>query len=251
MSKKNLGVKALSLMLVLMMLMSVCAPTIGAAVSTAEDSHINYVSIGDSMTNGYGFEGYYQGNKTTDQYDFMTGEGVYGADAYPMQFEKYLEGKGYTVNHTKLAPSALLADDLLFLLGGSDELSDNDWAGFEDYVGNYTVDQLKPYFQNAVAEADIITMCIGNASFGAYLVQQVTEVIGILGGTPEVDEQLTLENGLALLESEEAKKAVLEIYNEMKAELAVYAGVLPENIDKLATSLRREAALLARDTNQG
>ena len=106
MSKKNLGVKALSLMLVLMMLMSVCAPTIGAAVSTTEDSHINYVSIGDSMTNGYGFEGYYQGNKTTDQYDFMTGEGVYGADAYPLQFEKYLEGK------IELNQSAYMGDEL-------------------------------------------------------------------------------------------------------------------------------------------
>ena len=227
---------ALSLLLAFSLLLGMSANGLAALMEgtrtsgvPGEDSTgktLNYVSIGDSMTNGYGFEGYEQCNATNNNYDFIAGKNVYGEGSYALQFEEYLKGKGYDVNHTKLAPSALLADDLLYLLGAREEEFDDDWAGYRDYVGDYDkpekIDQLKAHFQTAVTEADIITMCIGNASFGAYLVQQVTEVIGIMGGTSQVDPQLTLENGLALLEDEEAKKIVLDIYADMKADINEY-----------------------------
>ena len=238
---------ALSLLLVFCMLLSVSANglvAIAAELRSADgnesvDKTINYVSIGDSMTNGYGFEGYEQCDSTNSRYDFINDVGVYGEGSYALQFEAYLKNKGYDVNHTKLAPSALLADDLLYLLGAREEEFDDNWDGYRHYVGNYddpeNMDRLKAHFQTAVTEADIITMCIGNASFGAYLVQQVTEVIGIMGETSQVDPQLTLENGLALLEDEEAKKIVLDIYADMKADINEYIdGVeLPINIDAL------------------
>jgi len=193
---------------------------------------INYVSIGDSMTNGYGFEGYEQCNKTNSNYDFINGVGVYGEGSYALQFEQYLTEKfNCPVNHTKLAPSALLADDLLYLLGAREEEFDDGWAGYRDYDGAYSDDELKVHFQTAITEADIITMCIGNASFGAFLVQKITDTIGIMGATPDIDPNLTLENGLALLEDEEAKKIVLDIYADMKEEISAYTDVVPENID--------------------
>ena len=230
--KKSLNRK-FSAVLALVLAFALMVGAVPMAVFAAEpkdgdgDGTINYVSIGDSMTNGYGFEGYEQGNDTNSNYDFINDVGVYGEGSYALQFEEYLKGKGYDVNHTKLAPSALLADDLLYLLGAREEEFDDDWAGYQHYVGDYDesaagLEQLKAHFQTAITDADIITMCIGNASFGAYLVQQVTEVIGIMGGTSQVDPQLTLENGLALLEDEAAKKIVLDIYADMKADINEY-----------------------------
>ena len=98
-------------------------PTAAFAAEPAKET-LNYVSIGDSMANGYGFTGYYQTSDDRDVYDFMTGKGMYGDGAYPNQFEDYLNGLGYDVKHTKLATSAMLAEDLLYLLGGREEFDD-------------------------------------------------------------------------------------------------------------------------------
>ena len=223
---------AFAFVLVAALMLGVCSSPIAlAAGDFGGKTEINYVSIGDSMTNGYGFEGYKQDSNDINVYDFIAGKNVYGEGSYALQFEEYLKGKGYDVNHTKLAPSALLTYDLLYLLDGCEEVEDG-WNGYKDYVGNtYTDAELKEHFQNAITEADIITMCIGNASFGAYLVQKVTDTIGIMGSAPDVDPNLTLENGLALLEDEETKQIVLDIYNDMKNELSAYTEVVPANID--------------------
>ncbi|MBP3333468.1 MAG: hypothetical protein J6M35_05410, partial [Clostridia bacterium] len=215
--KKTLTNKVLSLFMAILMVFGVASTgLIVMAETTAEE--INYVSIGDSMANGYGFVGYKQDSNDRNDYDFMTGKGMYGVDAYPDQFEAYLTDKGYKVNHTKLAASAMLAEDLLYLLGGREEFDDG-WGGYKDYVGTYTDAELMPYIQNAITEADIITMGIGNAAFGAFLLDRVTSALGVFGASLDEDEKLTLEDGLALLEDESAKKIVLEIYNNLKAEL--------------------------------
>jgi hypothetical protein len=52
----------------------------------AANENINYVSIDDSMANGYGLTGYHQDSKDRGLYDFMTGNGMYGQRAYPLQF---------------------------------------------------------------------------------------------------------------------------------------------------------------------
>ena len=229
---KNFSFKMLSLILTVAMLLSVCATTISAVEEMIpqqeeEKTTINYVSIGDSMTNGYGFVGYAQ-DDDTGYYDFIAGENMYGAGSYALQFEEYLsEGGKVDVNHTKLAPSALLSDDLLYLLGGRDEEFNDYWGGYRDYVGKKYKNedaQLKAHFQDAVRNADVITLGIGNASFGAFLVDRVTNAIGIMGGTPASYPNLTLENGLALLEDEEAKQAVMAIYEDFKADFIASAG---------------------------
>ena len=133
------------------MLLAVCMmfsfSSVAFAKSVDTKSKINYVSIGDSMANGYGFVGYNQDSDNRDVYDFLTGEGMYGAGAYPLQFEEYLEGyvgEG-NVNHTKLAPSALLAEDLLYLLGGLEEEIDDGWWGYRSYIGTYDDDTVKKW----------------------------------------------------------------------------------------------------------
>ncbi|MBE6549330.1 MAG: hypothetical protein E7670_02775, partial [Ruminococcaceae bacterium] len=225
MKNKKISVRILSFVMIVALMIGVCAPMVSAATDDHDHANgeINYVSIGDSMTNGYCFEGYAQGE---DSLDFFSGEGVYGEDAYPLQFQAYLESKGYDVNHTKLAPSAMRAEDLLYLLGGREMPTD----GWFDQVNHYTNcdddEALSEYFTNAITEADIMTMCIGNASFGAYFVQAVTRALGVMGGSLDEDEKVDLEDALAIVESEEAKEIVLEVYEELKAELAPYLEVV-------------------------
>lgn len=78
-------------------------------------AELKYVSLGDSMSNGYGLDGY----------DGNTGVEDYGDDSYANQFAEWLAGEGgyaSTVDHTQLAMSAMRAEDLHWLL----ELDYND-----------------------------------------------------------------------------------------------------------------------------
>ncbi|MBE6539750.1 MAG: hypothetical protein E7674_03315 [Ruminococcaceae bacterium] len=222
---------ASAFLLVAALFLGVCSSPIAlAAEALDKEGPINYVSLGDSMTNGYGFEGYKQDSNDRNVYDFIAGKNVYGDGSYALQFEDYLKGKFGAVNHTMLSPSGLTPWDLLYLLDAAEDVDDG-WSGWKDYVGTYSHQEIKNHFQTAITEADIITMCIGNASFGAYLVQKVTDAIGIMGSAPADTSDLTLENGLALLEDEELKQIVLDIYADMKNDMTADSAVVPEGID--------------------
>ena len=225
--------RILVLVMTFAMLVTTFVPALTVFAEELDEGHTHetetkhYVSIGDSMTNGYGFEGYKQGK--IDITKFIAGDGVYGQGSYALQFEDYLKAQGYDVTHTKLAASALRAEDLNYLLGGRDDAAD-DWF---DQVLYYTtgsgdnkhlIPQLSEYYQNAVKDADIISLGIGNASFGAFMLSRVTSALGVMGGSLD-DEQVemyTLENALALLENEDDKAQVLELYNKFYTELSSY-----------------------------
>ncbi len=127
--------RGLSVLLVAIMLLGVVVPVGGAADWIHRDRGwenkdvIRYVSVGDSMTNGYGFSGYLQDehdahfNENGETgYDFFLGKGVYGEGSYALQFEDWLrETTGAEVEHTKLALSAQRAEEVLYYLGGSDQ----------------------------------------------------------------------------------------------------------------------------------
>ena len=240
---------ALCLFLAVLMAMGTCVTAFaneltdesGPAQQEPKET-INYVSIGDSMANGYCFVGYEQGEKN-GKLDFLKGVGVYGVAAYPLQFEEYLEGQDYDVNHTKLAVSALRAEDLYYLLGGRDEPRD----GWQDQVNGYTQtddSELAPYYQEAVKNADIITLGIGNASFGAYMLHRVTSALGVFDAELEGEELVDLEAALIDLD-EEQKAVVLEAYNNLKADMKQY---IPEelavqyNVDAICDILAYTAA---------
>ena len=233
--KNTLTRKALSFFLAVLMVFGVASTGL-IVVAQENDNTINYVSIGDSMANGYGFVGYKQDSNDRNDYDFMTGKGMYGDGAYPNQFEAYLESKGYTVNHTKLAASAMLAEDLLYLLGGREEFNDG-WGGYKDYVGTYTDDELMPYIQNAITEADIITMGIGNAAFGAFLLNRITDALGVFGASLDEDEKVNFEDAIAVLELDaEQYELVMNVYNGLVAKLVaeVPAEIADEyNLDEI------------------
>ena len=84
--------------LAFVMMLGVCSTPIALIAKDFNAGEVfKYVSIGDSMTNGYCFEGYQQGS---DSVDFEKGEGVYGYAAYPNLVVKWLEGKYGDVEHT-------------------------------------------------------------------------------------------------------------------------------------------------------
>ena len=161
---------------------------------------INYVSIGDSMTNGYCFDGYNQGDSLPDFIN-DNANGVYGHVAYPELIADWLEGNYATVNHTRLAPSAMRAEDLLYLLGGRETYADDWYYQVENYTNCDDYAALSQFFTDSVTNADLITMCIGNASFGAFLLQHVTDAIGVMGSTPDIDPNITLANALDMLDA--------------------------------------------------
>ena len=220
----------LAMLLALCLLISACPI---AAFATESDEVINYVSLGDSMTNGYCFTGYNQGSISAEQ--FLVGEGVYGDAAYPNDFAAYLaeQNPGKTVKHNKLAVSAMRAEDLNYLLGGREMPTDGWFSQVEHYSGT-SGDALKGIYQEAITDADVITMGIGNAAFGAYMVQYFTRMMGVMGGSLDEDEKVNLEAALAVLEPEQ-KAAIMNAYNQMMAKAAAYipAELGPINVQDL------------------
>lgn len=207
----------LALLLVFCMVAGL-VPTMAFATE-ADEKIINYVSIGDSMANGYGFVGYNQTSDDRAVYDFMTGKGMYGNGAYPNQFEDYLTGLGYDVKHTKLATSAMLAEDLLYLLGGREEFDDG-WRGYKDYVGTYSDAEISDHVKQAVTEADVITMGIGNAAFGAFLMHKLTDALGVFGASLDEDEKVDFEDAISVLELDAEQYAlVMQVYGMLEAKL--------------------------------
>ncbi len=229
------GRKFTSVAVLLCLLFSIVAPTVIAAdldlspksetVEPGSKGDLNYVSIGDSMANGYGFEGYEQNNHANqaerEAYDLLAGKGVYGAGAYPLQFEDYLTEQGYNVKHTKLATSAMLPEDFLYFLGKRAEIDDG-WHGVKDYIGSASDAEVSKYIQKAVKEADIMTIGLGNAAFGAFLLDRVTSALGVFGASLEGDPELNLEYALEFLD-EEYTDDVIAFVDEFMATLDLEA----------------------------
>ena len=245
---------ALSLLLVFSLLLGVSANGLVVLAEGNDEASqkgtLNYVSIGDSMTNGYGFEGYNQDGHVWDydEYDFFKGINVYGDGSYALQFENYLAGKGYDVNHTKLALSGLRAEDVAFLLDKAEEPADGYfqtcWSyaywgytnfvpgtsqGWSDYNHNKyakpeqieaQLTQMKEYYQTSMKDADIISLALGNASFNAYFIDRMMKVFGAMGdGFSDTAPQMTLEDALKLMESEEDKQLVRDVYAKLLVKL--------------------------------
>ena len=269
MNFKKVSIKLLSVIMSVAMLLSVSATAIVAFAAEShehEDNKLNYVSIGDSMTNGYGFIGYNQDfHDTVAGYDFFQDKNVYGEGSYALQFESWLEEQGYEVDHTKLALSGLRVEDLAFLLGITESAPADGyfltcwsyaWKDGEFVPGtsnghihyNLFVNsedehlrnnialqtaQMQAYYQNSIKDADIISIALGNASFNAYFIDRAMRIFNVMGSGFEPENgvnQMTLEDALAMLESEEDKQVVIETYNSLVAD--VLAAVPAEMIDQ-------------------
>ena len=253
------GRKFTAVLVLLCMLFSIMAPTVMATTEDIVDGNdapalepvnkeLNYVSIGDSMANGYGFVGYEQDNDAL--YDPTArdpkgekgedyGKGMYGAGAYPLQFEKYLEDKGYTVNHKKLATSAMLPEDFLYLLGGCENEVEDNYGGYRSYIGSASAADFKTFVQEAVTEAHVITIGLGNANFGAFFMDKVTRAFNVFGSQPVPgDEKLTLEYALSSLD-EADRNEVRALVDSYMASFDMSAAVeMGFSAEKLESAIR-------------
>ena len=138
MKLRQISFKIISMIMVFAMMFGMSATTISALTwHHADHTHengkdkITYVSIGDSMTNGYGLEGY----------DGMSGIVNYAKDSYANKFAALLagytgeikddqvifEGTNGIVDHRQLAMSGMRAEDLNWVLN----LDYTDAAKFE------------------------------------------------------------------------------------------------------------------------
>ena len=252
--------KITSCFLALCMLLSI-APMGVFATET-----INYVSLGDSMANGYGLAGYQpaQGN--------VNGYRQEAPDAYPSQVAT---AKGWDL--TQLAMSAMRAEDLNFILNF-------DWTDPEQvalveesqswnkdaFIANrsrwdeafncgdlYTWDEFvngrfndynvingaesgtaeyAKMFQNSVETADYVSMGIGNANFGVFMLGRITNAFGVLNGTPEGDAWIDFQDALSKLDGP-AQAAVMEVYNNLTSYLSQQNYIAVEQAELLLNAV--------------
>lgn len=209
----------LALALVLCLIVGLC-PAVFAAET---EQKVKYVSLGDSMANGYGLTGYGNVNGYLEE----------SPDAYPAKLAEYF---GWDL--TQLAMSAMRAEDLHYILeyGKENAYQGDGYTKSEFINGRFVsncggVQAAADTYQSAVADADVITLGIGNANFGVFLLGRITNALGVLGGNPSSDAWIDFED--AIRECDEPTKAFLrQIRDEVKTSL--YASVPEESQEIIA-----------------
>ena len=243
--------RILVLVMTFAMLVTTFAPTLGVFADyvagngdNGKDGTLDYVSIGDSMTNGIGMPGY-----------DATGKNGYleeAPDAYPSQFAGWLESfTGKEVNLTQLATSAARIEDVYYMLtkGTEKEFTPDYWTvrelltnpdrwgktgaarGEENWDKHMdTNNTVANVFQSSVANADVISLATGNGNFGVFFMGRVMNLVGFgsaeeLALDNEKYAHMTVENALELCgANEEVKELVMGVYNDAEAYL-VEAGM--------------------------
>ena len=255
------------LLLAFCMVVGMC-PVQAFAQETGETKKvIKYVSLGDSMTNGYGLTDY-------DNNGFE----AYGRESYAVQFSDWLVENGYAdeVVHYEYALSAMRAEDLHFVLEYPIDdpeaavIADGAWneeaweAKFKvgdrytwaahasggrfwqnvrkyqgDRIGS-TNDAAKKY-QSAVIEADIISIGLGNANLGVFLMERVLNALGFMGGSVEQDSWIELEDALRDDCPKEIADQILMYANDLRAEMVknetLVNALSVEQVDALANAI--------------
>ena len=176
----------------------------------AAEKPIQYVSLGDSMTNGLGLGGGYD----------STGHNGY------LEVDKYsypaLLAKHYGWELTQLATSAMRAEDLHYILEvgtenaypgdewTQDDLLDGRWNGIGQEGSNWYGMTAEKVFQKAIAEADVISMAVGNANFGVYMMDMITAAVGMPDTYGKDYSHCTLDNALVTLELDAEKTELVK-----------------------------------------
>ena len=203
------------------MLLAVCmvvgfVPTVAFAEAPAK----KYVSLGDSMTNGLGLGG---------GYDSTGHQGFLEVDKYSYPA---LLAEHYGWDLTQLATSCMRAEDLHYILdyGTENAYPGDDWT-FRDVLVTGRWDQgakkTAEIIQSAIAEADVVTMAVGNCNFGVYLMDMTVNALGMEGYGYDYSFA-TLENALDIIGADEELRAlVLGIDEDLQAYLSQY---LPDEL---------------------
>lgn len=211
----NVLKQSVAIVLTLCLLVSMCPAFFAAQPQTTEiQEKVKYVSLGDSMTNGYGLTGYGNVNGYLEE----------SPDAYP---HKVAEHFGWDLTH-QLAMSAMRAEDLHYILeyGKEGAYTGDEYTKSEFINGRFKrdcggVENAAQVYQSAVADADVISLGAGNANFGVFLLGRITNALGILGGNPASDAWIDFED--AIRECDEPTKAFIrQIRQEVVSKLYSY-----------------------------
>ena len=266
--------RILVLVMTFAMLLSTFAPTLGVFAEELQNQTkgtntpgnkdtLEYVSIGDSMTNGIGMPGY---DETVHVGSTNKGSNGYleaAPDAYPAQFTEWLKSfTGKNVNLTQLATSAARAEDVWYILNHGTEnafeadpwtqyelLWNNDrwghpngkWLQSDERHVEYNAQVAKTH-REAFQKADIISYAAGNGNFGVFFMGRVMNIVGFgsaedLATDRERFGYMTVENALALCEAnEEITELVMDVYNDVNTYL-VEAGMPADMIVEILNYL--------------
>ena len=172
----------------------------GKSLDTDGDGIVNYVSFGDSVTNGYGLE----------DYRYEDGTNVYGLfrapkASYPALIRDEL-AKEYNVNLTQMAISGFRMNELAWMLCDDYNKDSYHYYWFDDwnqsavnglsrkepafreklaseygvtgYVDTATADSIvMAEYRKAVKDADLITIDLGTNNFGTFVTRLVMAII--------------------------------------------------------------------------
>lgn len=211
--------RCLAFVLVLCLVVGLCP-----AFFAAENEQKKYVSFGDSMANGYGLTGYGDVNGYLEE----------SPDAYPTKIANHFS---WDLTH-QLAMSAMRAEDLHYILeyGKENAYQGDEYTRREFINGRFkndcgSVEAAADTYQSAAADADVITLGIGNANFGVFLLGRITNALGVLGGNPADDAWIDFED--AIRECDEPTKAFLRQIRATVSE-KLYASVPEESHEIIA-----------------
>lgn len=193
--------QSVAVVVILCLLVSMCPAVFATETQTpVENEKVKYVSLGDSMANGYGLTGYGNVNGYLEE----------SPDAYPYKVAQHF---GWDLTH-QLAMSAMRAEDLHFILeyGKEGAYTGDAYTQSEFVNGRFRrdcggVENAAQVYQDAVKQADVISLGVGNANFGVFLLGRITNAFGILGGDPSADAWIDFED--AIRECDEPTKAFL------------------------------------------
>ena len=216
--------RALALLLALTLLAG-----LGVCFATEEPSEdLRLVSLGDSVANGYGTQGYFEnGNNTVRGYKTKL------PYAFPTIVARELGIDVESENYQQLAFSGFRPEELHHVLDAS-------YPG-DDYTRLYFyedpllercgggIDRMREDFARYISEADIITLNIGANNFGTFMQMQISRY---QDGKEPMDVTLT-PSMLALLDTPQWR----EFESNVRAQLGD-AGTALGLIDLLVRSLR-------------
>ena len=261
--------RILVLVMAFVMVLGACAPAIYATSAAIDHDHsheteskkeLSYVSIGDSMTNGIGMDGY----DATNNNGYLE----VAPGAYPSKFAAMLagyngpvangqtryEGTKGTVNLTQLATSAARAEDIWYIINHGTEnafepdfwtkkdLLTNPWR-WGDPSGNHgpANDEVANTYRESIKNADVISYSGGNGNFGVFFTNRVMNIVGFDSGIEEDRKNyyyMTLENAVELCGGDEQiKSIVMQVYDkgyEFLVSKNLPADMIDEILDYLA-----------------
>lgn len=162
----------------------------------AEASY-HYVSLGDTMTTGFGFNDFYDETATTKDVDYKEEAGHKSVDgfltsaekSYPALIKEALEVEHGSVTWTQLAANSFRIDDIYYELSGSEVTDDfyklvfdanSTLEGSEKWNSIYSArinnpsivdenESVHEKFVEAVEHADFITLNAGLNNFGDFI----------------------------------------------------------------------------------